>query len=69
MNIKKTAVVDPAAAFAIRNGCWLVRVKYPASSLPLLVTVPLSVSTPAEVFRLTQDAALAESWAMNAKGG
>ena len=23
MNIKKTAVVDPAAAFAIRNGCWL----------------------------------------------
>jgi len=46
-----------------------VRVKYPASSLPLLVTVPLSASTPAEVFRLTQDAALAESWAMNARGG
>ena len=35
----------------------------------LLVTVPLSVSIPAEVFRLTQDAALAESWTMNARGG
>lgn len=35
----------------------------------LLVTVPLSVSTPAEVFRLTQDAALAESWVMKARGG